>query len=211
MDEVWLAAGIFTAGGVIMEGPVFRLLDDSQMLEIVPRLQVLARSSPEDKKILVEKLRVLGEIVGVTGDSTNDGPALETAHIGIAGILLRLISCRYAVPRCSTHPNRCLLVPGLSIPFGFPFVLACPVLDCITLFYWSSLCSCCAHTVQLLHLHSVFVTFSGFLPHQQYYYLVACSGRESGGGAVSHCVRFYFHLLRRLTCRSLPMRTVVVK
>jgi len=40
------------------------------MLKIVPRLQVLARSSPEDKKILVEQLRPLGEIVGVTGDST---------------------------------------------------------------------------------------------------------------------------------------------
>jgi hypothetical protein len=49
----------------------FRLLDNSQMLEIVPRLQVLARSSPENQKILVEKLRPLGEIVGVTGDSTD--------------------------------------------------------------------------------------------------------------------------------------------
>jgi len=40
------------------------------------------------------------------------------------------------------HPNRCLLVPGLPIPFGFPFVPAFPVLACITLFYGSSLCSC---------------------------------------------------------------------
>ena len=57
--------------------------------------------------------------------------------------LVRLISRYYDVPQCSTvHPNRCLLVPGLPIPFGFPFVLACPVLVCITLFYWSSLCSC---------------------------------------------------------------------
>lgn len=76
--------GIYTAGGVIMEGPVFRQLDESQMLEIVPRLQVLARSSPEDKKILVEKLRALGEIVAVTGDGTNDGPALKTAHVGFS-------------------------------------------------------------------------------------------------------------------------------
>jgi Ca2+-transporting ATPase len=76
--------GIYTAGGVIMEGPVFRQLDESQMLEIVPRLQVLARSSPEDKKILVEKLRTLGEIVAVTGDGTNDGPALKTAHVGFS-------------------------------------------------------------------------------------------------------------------------------
>jgi Ca2+-transporting ATPase len=67
--------GIFTAGGVIMEGPVFRLLDDSQMLEIVPRLQVLARSLPEDKKILVEKLRALGEIVGVTRHQLHPRPS----------------------------------------------------------------------------------------------------------------------------------------
>ncbi|KAG1747134.1 Ca-transporting ATPase [Suillus paluster] len=76
--------GIYTAGGIIMEGPVFRQLDESQMLEIVPRLQVLARSSPEDKKMLVEKLRTLGEIVAVTGDGTNDGPALKTAHVGFS-------------------------------------------------------------------------------------------------------------------------------
>lgn len=76
--------GIFTAGGIIMEGPVFRQLNDAEMLEVVPRLQVLARSSPEDKKILVEKLRSLGEIVAVTGDGTNDGPALKTAHVGFS-------------------------------------------------------------------------------------------------------------------------------
>jgi len=54
------------------------------MLEIVPCLLVLARSSPEDKEILVEKLYALGEIVGVTGDGTNDGPALKTAHVGFS-------------------------------------------------------------------------------------------------------------------------------
>lgn len=76
--------GIYTAGGIIMEGPVFRQLSEKDRLEIVPRLQVLARSSPEDKKILVETLRSLGEIVGVTGDGTNDGPALKTAHVGFS-------------------------------------------------------------------------------------------------------------------------------
>ena len=67
-----------------MEGPVFRELNDREMLEVVPRLQVLARSSPHDKQLLVEKLKELGEIVGVTGDGTNDGPALKTAHVGFS-------------------------------------------------------------------------------------------------------------------------------
>ena len=67
-----------------MEGPFFRQLNDMEMLDVIPRLQVLARSSPEDKKILVEKLKSLGEIVGVTGDGTNDGPALKTADVGFS-------------------------------------------------------------------------------------------------------------------------------
>lgn len=76
--------GIFTPGGIIMEGPVFRQLTQSERVEIVPRLQVLARSSPEDKKVLVETLKSIGEIVGVTGDGTNDGPALKTANVGFS-------------------------------------------------------------------------------------------------------------------------------
>jgi Ca2+-transporting ATPase len=76
--------GIFTPGGIIMEGPVFRKLTQAEMVEIVPRLQVLARSSPEDKKVLVETLKSIGEIVGVTGDGTNDGPALKTANVGFS-------------------------------------------------------------------------------------------------------------------------------
>lgn len=76
--------GIFTPGGIIMEGPVFRNLSNQERLEIVPRLQVLARSSPEDKKVLVETLKSIGEIVGVTGDGTNDGPALKTANVGFS-------------------------------------------------------------------------------------------------------------------------------
>ncbi|KAJ7931426.1 Ca-transporting ATPase [Mycena leptocephala] len=76
--------GIFSPGGVIMEGPVFRDLTLEEKIEIVPRLQVLARSSPKDKEILVETLKHIGEIVGVTGDGTNDGPALHKANVGFS-------------------------------------------------------------------------------------------------------------------------------
>ncbi|KAG6844224.1 hypothetical protein H0H87_008672 [Tephrocybe sp. NHM501043] len=76
--------GIFTPGGIIMEGPVFRKLNRAERVEIVPRLQVLARSSPEDKEVLVTTLKSIGEIVGVTGDGTNDGPALKEANVGFS-------------------------------------------------------------------------------------------------------------------------------
>ncbi|KAH9159735.1 calcium-translocating P-type ATPase [Lactarius sanguifluus] len=82
--------GIYTPGGIVMEGSYFRTLSPDVMKAIVPRLQVLARSSPEDKRILVETLKELGEVVGVTGAGTDDGPTLKTAHVGfsmgIAGV-----------------------------------------------------------------------------------------------------------------------------
>jgi P-type Ca2+ transporter type 2C len=82
--SIALQCGIFTPRGVTTEDPVFRDLNERDMLEVVPRLQVLARSSPFDKQLLVEKLKELGEIVGVTGGGTNDGPARKTAHVGFS-------------------------------------------------------------------------------------------------------------------------------
>lgn len=76
--------GIYTPGGIVMEGPQFRKLSKAQMDEVIPRLQVLARSSPEDKRILVRRLKELGETVAVTGDGTNDGPALKMADVGFS-------------------------------------------------------------------------------------------------------------------------------
>lgn len=76
--------GILTPGGIIMEGPVFRKLSRHDMTDILPRLQVLARSSPEDKKVLVEVLQSMGEVVAVTGSGSDDGPALKTANVGFS-------------------------------------------------------------------------------------------------------------------------------
>ncbi|KGO63946.1 ATPase, P-type, K/Mg/Cd/Cu/Zn/Na/Ca/Na/H-transporter [Penicillium italicum] len=78
------SCGIKTEDGLVMEGPKFRQLTNAEMDEVIPRLQVLARSSPDDKRILVERLKVLGETVAVTGDGTNDGPALRTADVGFS-------------------------------------------------------------------------------------------------------------------------------
>ncbi|KAM7188601.1 calcium-translocating P-type ATPase [Rhypophila sp. PSN 637] len=69
---------------LVMEGPEFRNLSPDEMSRVLPRLRVLARSIPEDKKLIVTKLKELGETVAVTGDGTNDGPALRAADVGIA-------------------------------------------------------------------------------------------------------------------------------
>ncbi|KAI8186896.1 Calcium-transporting ATPase 2 [Colletotrichum sp. SAR 10_75] len=78
--------GIYHAenGGIAMEGPDFRRKSEEELKDIVPKLQVLARSSPDDKRILVHTLKELGETVAVTGDGTNDAPALKMADIGFS-------------------------------------------------------------------------------------------------------------------------------
>jgi Ca2+-transporting ATPase len=76
--------GILVPGGVVMEGPTFRKLSKRDMDAVIPKLCVLARSSPDDKRRLVKRLKELGETVAVTGDGTNDAPALKTADVGFS-------------------------------------------------------------------------------------------------------------------------------
>ncbi len=67
-----------------MSGPEFRSRITPRMVEILPNLQVLARSSPADKHLLVSCLKELGDVVSVTGDGTNDAPALKVANVGLS-------------------------------------------------------------------------------------------------------------------------------
>ncbi|KAG5006182.1 hypothetical protein JHK85_024724 [Glycine max] len=68
----------------IIEGKTFRGLSDAQRDEIADRISVMGRSSPNDKLLLVQALRRKGHVVAVTGDGTNDAPALHEADIGLA-------------------------------------------------------------------------------------------------------------------------------
>jgi P-type Ca2+ transporter type 2C len=67
-----------------IEGSTWREMTDEQRKEFAPKLDVMARAIPTDKLLLVETLKSLGETVAVTGDGTNDAPALRAAHVGCA-------------------------------------------------------------------------------------------------------------------------------
>ncbi len=68
----------------IITGPEFARLDEAELDRRVYQIKIIARARPLDKKRLVEALTRAGEVVAVTGDGTNDAPALKAAHVGLS-------------------------------------------------------------------------------------------------------------------------------
>ncbi|MBR4437550.1 MAG: calcium-translocating P-type ATPase, PMCA-type [Bacteroidales bacterium] len=65
-------------------GPEFSLLTDEEALARAKSIKVMSRARPEDKLRLVKLLESMGEVVAVTGDGTNDAPALNYANVGLS-------------------------------------------------------------------------------------------------------------------------------
>jgi Ca2+-transporting ATPase len=86
-DTVATAAEIARQIGIegrVITGAEFAALSDEEALEVVRDLKVMSRARPSDKQRLVALLQQRGEVVAVTGDGTNDAPALNHAHVGLS-------------------------------------------------------------------------------------------------------------------------------
>jgi Ca2+-transporting ATPase len=71
-------------GGTVISGAEFRALTKEEQTAASRNLDVMARAEPMDKLLLVEALQRNGAVVAVTGDGTNDAPALKHADVGLA-------------------------------------------------------------------------------------------------------------------------------
>ncbi|KAM0028399.1 putative P-type Ca(2+) transporter [Helianthus debilis subsp. tardiflorus] len=94
-DNVFTAKAIATECGIlepgqevcedeVVEGIQFRNFTDEERMQKVDKIRVMARSSPFDKLLMVKCLKQKGHVVAVTGDGTNDAPALKEADIGLS-------------------------------------------------------------------------------------------------------------------------------
>lgn len=70
--------------GAVMTGEEFAALSDGELADRVDGLKVLSRAKPMDKLRLVEALQGRNHVVAVTGDGTNDAPALNHADVGLS-------------------------------------------------------------------------------------------------------------------------------
>ena len=87
-SEIARQAGIISdeeSNPLTITGSEFAAKSDEYLKkEILPTLRVLSRARPEDKVRLVTLLQEMGEVVAVTGDGTNDAPALKKAQVGLS-------------------------------------------------------------------------------------------------------------------------------
>lgn len=68
----------------VLTGEDIKIMTDEQLTEVLPRIKIFARVTPEDKLRIGNLYRSLGEIVAMTGDGVNDAPALKAMDIGIS-------------------------------------------------------------------------------------------------------------------------------
>ncbi len=68
----------------ILYGPDIQGMTDDQLKDRLPVVKVISRARPNDKERVVRMLKEMGEVVAVTGDGTNDAPALNAANVGLS-------------------------------------------------------------------------------------------------------------------------------
>lgn len=83
-EAVGIETGIIQKGEDILSGKILNSYSDLELLKILPKVKIFARTSPEDKYRLVKLYQKLGEVVAVTGDGVNDALALKQADCGVA-------------------------------------------------------------------------------------------------------------------------------
>lgn len=85
--EIGRQVGIWTDADdetKMLTGEEFAAMSDDELLSRIDAIKILSRAKPEDKERLVRLLRKKGEVVAVTGDGTNDAPALNAADVGLS-------------------------------------------------------------------------------------------------------------------------------
>ena len=85
--EIGRQVGLWTdedTADAIITGPDFAALTDDEAAKRAAKIKIMARARPDDKARLVRLLQKQGEVVAVTGDGTNDAPALNAAQVGMS-------------------------------------------------------------------------------------------------------------------------------
>lgn len=140
-EAIAVHTGIMKIGDEILTGAQIDSFSDQQLLKVLPRVKVFARTTPFHKHKIVRLLQELGEIVAVTGDGVNDAIALKRADVGVAMGLVGTDVARETADMVITDDNFASIVTAVeegrniikNLKNSITYLLSCNVTEAVCL------------------------------------------------------------------------------
>jgi len=140
-EAIGVTAGIIGQNEDILTGSQLENYSDEELLAILPRVKIFARTTPFHKHRIVKLFQKLGEIVAVTGDGVNDAIALKQADVGVAMGLVGTDVARESADMVITDDNFASIVNAVeegrniikNLKNAIQYLLSCNVSEAISL------------------------------------------------------------------------------
>jgi len=140
-EAIGVTAGIIGQNEDILTGSQVENYSDAELLDLLPKVKIFARTTPFHKHRIVKLFQQLGEIVAVTGDGVNDAIALKQADVGVAMGLVGTDVARESADMVITDDNFASIVNAVeegrniikNLKNAIQYLLSCNISEAISL------------------------------------------------------------------------------
>jgi Ca2+-transporting ATPase len=140
-EAIGVTAGIINEGDEILTGKQLEEYSDQELLKVLPKTKVFARTNPFHKYRIVKLFQELGEVVAVTGDGVNDAIALKQSDVGVAMGLIGTDVARETADMVITDDNFATIVNAVeegrniikNLKNAIKYLLSCNISEAFSL------------------------------------------------------------------------------